>query len=124
MIYQRFSLLKIVNYFIAKLQFKFQNGLDFVQLRSGVLRILALLCMVLCSLGPMRAQAQFRVDVSGIGLSQIPFSMATFKGEETSPQKISTIIFADLERSGQFRAIEAKGESAVVNSRDSPQHCP
>ncbi len=103
MIYQRFSLLKIVNYFIAKLQFKFQNGLDFVQLRSGVLRILALLCMVLCSLGPMRAQAQFRVDVSGIGLSQIPFSMATFKGEETSPQKISTIIFADLERSGQFK---------------------
>jgi len=49
------------------------------------------------------ASAQFRVDVSGIGLSQIPFSISTFKGEDASPQKVSTIVFADLERSGQFK---------------------
>lgn len=64
---------------------------------------LALLLTLAASLFQQCAHAQFRLDVSGIGFSQIPFSMATFKGEETSPQKVSAIIFADLERSGQFK---------------------
>ena len=65
--------------------------------------VMTLLVLSVCTFWHLSAHAQFRVDVSGIGLSQIPFSMATFKGEDTSPQKISTIVFADLERSGQFK---------------------
>jgi TolB protein len=53
------------------------------------------------------ANAQFRVDVSGVGLTQVPISIATFKGEAVSAQKISAIVAADLERSGQFRHIDA-----------------
>ena len=53
------------------------------------------------------ACAQFRVEVSGVGLTQIPVAMAAFKGEETSIQKISAIVQADLERSGQFRGVDA-----------------
>ena len=49
------------------------------------------------------ALAQFRVEVSGVGLTQIPIAIATMRGEEASPQKISAIVQADLERSGQFR---------------------
>jgi TolB protein len=53
------------------------------------------------------ANAQFRVDVSGIGLSQIPFAISSFRGEDNSPQKISAIVFADLERSGQFKGLNS-----------------
>ena len=49
------------------------------------------------------ALAQFRVEVSGVGLTQIPIAIAPMRGEEASPQKISAIVQADLERSGQFR---------------------
>lgn len=51
--------------------------------------------------------AQFRVEVSGVGLTQVPIAFAPLRGEETSPQKISTIVQADLERSGQFRGVTA-----------------
>jgi TolB protein len=52
-------------------------------------------------------QAQFRVDVSGVGLTQVPISIVAFKGEALTVQKISAIVAADLERSGQFRHIDA-----------------
>ncbi len=51
------------------------------------------------------AHAQFRVEISGVGASQIPFSVAPFKGAEQSPQDLAGIVRADLERSGLFRAI-------------------
>ena len=53
--------------------------------------------------------AQFRVEVSGVGLTQLPIAVSTFKGDDASPQKIGAIIQADLERSGQFRGIDASG---------------
>jgi TolB protein len=54
----------------------------------------------------LTAQAQFRVDVSGIGLQQIPLASVVFKDEGRAPQAISDIIRADLERSGLFRNIK------------------
>ena len=53
--------------------------------------------------------AQFRVDVSGVGLTQQPIAVASFRGEGGSPQKITAIVLADLERSGQFRGIDTTG---------------
>ena len=41
--------------------------------------------------------AQFKVDVSGVGLTQVPIAIASFKGEETASQKTSAILLADLE---------------------------
>ncbi|PKO62853.1 MAG: Tol-Pal system beta propeller repeat protein TolB [Betaproteobacteria bacterium HGW-Betaproteobacteria-18] len=64
--------------------------------------------MLLCLLAAMAclpALAQFRIEVSGVGLTQVPLVIAPFKGQEALPQKISEIIKADLERSGQFRVI-------------------
>lgn len=52
------------------------------------------------------AQAQFRVEVSGVGLTQIPIAVAVFRGDDVAPQKMGTIVRADLERSGQFRAVD------------------
>ena len=55
------------------------------------------------------ALAQFRVEVTGVGLTQLPIAVAPFRGEAQAPQKISAIVLADLERSGQFRAVDASG---------------
>lgn len=53
------------------------------------------------------ANAQLRVEISGVGSNQIPISIATFEGELLSPTKISSIIKSDLLRSGAFKMIEA-----------------
>ncbi len=63
------------------------------------------------------ALAQFRVEVSGVGLTQLPIALASFKGQDASPQKISTIVQADLERSGQFRGVDASGQDLDEASR-------
>ena len=63
------------------------------------------------------ALAQFRVEVTGVGLTQLPIAIAPFRGEAEAPQKIAAIIQADLERSGQFRLIEPTGTALDETSR-------
>ena len=63
------------------------------------------------------ALAQFRVEVTGVGLTQLPIAIAPFRGEGQAPQKIAAIIQADLERSGQFRAIDPAGAALDETSR-------
>ena len=55
------------------------------------------------------ARAQFRVEISGVGATQLPIAIARFRDEAASSQPISTIIRADLERSGQFRGVDGPG---------------
>lgn len=63
------------------------------------------------------AWAQFRVEVNGVGLTQMPIAVAPFKGEEVAPQRPAAIVQADLERSGQFRPVDATGPSLDETSR-------
>src|SRR5688572_12491321 len=63
------------------------------------------------------AFAQFRVEVTGVGVTQLPIAIAPLRGEAQSPRKISAIVQADLERSGQFRAIDAAGAALDETSR-------
>ncbi len=63
------------------------------------------------------AWAQFRVEVSGVGLTQIPVAIAAFRGEDASSQKISALVQADLERSGQFRGVDTAGSNLDDSSR-------
>jgi TolB protein len=74
-----------------------------------------LLSGALLAAGP--ALAQFRVEVSGVGLTQLPIAIATFKGDDTAPQKIAAIVQADLERSGRFRAVDNSGVQLDEASR-------
>lgn len=55
------------------------------------------------------ASAQFRVEVSGVGLTQLPIAVIPFRGDDVAPQKIATIVLSDLERSGQFRGVDHAG---------------
>ena len=61
--------------------------------------------------------AQFRVEVSGVGLTQLPIAVSTFRGDDASPQKIGAIIQADLERSGQFRGVDTAGGAIDEGTR-------
>lgn len=63
------------------------------------------------------AKAQFKVDVSGVGLTQLPIAITPFKGEDAATQKISAIVMADLARSGRFRAVEPGTVVLDENSR-------
>ena len=63
------------------------------------------------------AQAQFRVEISGVGLTQLPIAVVAFRGEDAAPQKIAAIVQADLERSGQFRGVDTAGASLDESSR-------
>ena len=66
-----------------------------------------------------QAHAQFRVEVSGVGMTQIPFSAVSFRGNDAVNQEMAAIIRADLERSGQFRFVDplpgAFDENTAVN---------
>lgn len=59
------------------------------------------------------AHAQFKVEVTGVGLTQVPIAVAAFKGDESAPHKVGSIIAADLERSGQF-ALRDSAAAAVA----------
>ncbi len=63
------------------------------------------------------ALAQFRVEVTGVGLTQLPIALAPFRGEAQAPQPIAAIVQADLERSGQFRSVDAAGALLDETSR-------
>ncbi len=57
-------------------------------------------------LASLSAYAQFRVEVSGIGATQLPIAVPAFRGDDLAPQKVGAIVQADLLRSGVFRTID------------------
>lgn len=64
------------------------------------------------------AQAQLRVETSGVGATQIPIAIAGFVDETMAPQQVTAIIKADLARSGYFKIIDtgnAMSETTTVN---------
>jgi len=61
------------------------------------------------------AQAQLRVDISGVGATQYPIAIADFAGDAHG-QAIAQVIRADLTRSGQFQLINATGTSLNAES--------
>ncbi len=69
------------------------------------LRIFLLLGLTLAT----AAQAQLRVEISGVGANQIPIAIAGFADESIAPAQVSAIIKQDLARSGMFRIMDTGG---------------
>lgn len=70
----------------------------------------ALFVALACSMAVVPlAHAQFRVEISGVGAAQVPIAIARFRDEDRTPQVLSAIVRADLERSGLFRGVDAPG---------------
>jgi TolB protein len=64
------------------------------------------------------ASAQFRVEISGVGGTQLPIAVVRFRDEDKSNQSPSAIIRADLERSGAFKIVDA---SATLDETSQPK---
>ena len=90
------------------------------QFLSNLLKPRALIFGALCMGLLSNASAQFRVEVSGQGLTQMPITVSAFRGNDNIPQKIAAIVMADLERSGQFRSVDAFGSTVDENSQPDP----
>ncbi len=73
--------------------------------------------LLLASASPLAALAQFRVEISGVGVTQLPIAVMAFRGDDTAPQKIGAIVQADLERSGQFKQIDPGTPNLDESSR-------
>lgn len=80
-------------------------------------RVLTVAYAVLLLVAGSPALAQFRVDISGVGATQLPISIARLRGEDRLPQALSAIVRADLERSGVFRILATE---AVLEEGTSP----
>jgi TolB protein len=65
---------------------------------------LFLLCLV-----SLPAHAALTIEIVGSGANQIPIAIAPFRAEERTPQPLTTVIGADLQRSGLFRLIDPGG---------------
>lgn len=63
------------------------------------------------------AWAQFRVEVTGVGMTQLPVAIVPFKGEAAAPQKLASIVQSDLERSGQFKGLDVGAAALDETSR-------
>jgi TolB protein len=94
--------------------------MSFSELRRSARRVL-LNGVALAALGallPMApASAQFRVEISGVGATQIPVAIGRFRDESRSPAALSAIVQADLERSGLFRVLDASADRLDDTSR-------
>jgi len=66
---------------------------------------------------PLSALAQFRVEISGVGATQIPVAIGRFRDESRSPAALSAIVQADLERSGLFKVLDASADRLDETSR-------
>ncbi|MDC8784339.1 Tol-Pal system beta propeller repeat protein TolB [Roseateles koreensis] len=83
------------------------ESMTFPMSRRKALGAVANTAAVALSAVSLPTRAQFRVEISGVGGSQIPIALPDFRDESRSGQAIGAIIRADLERSGQFRNIES-----------------
>ena len=88
--------------------------ISFPALPTKIKQLLALCALTIA----LPAHAQFRVEVTGVGLTQMPIAVATFRGEAQALQKIGAIVKADLERSGVFRSVDTAG--AVLDESTRP----
>jgi TolB protein len=70
------------------------------------------------ALAALPALAQFRIEIAGVGATQIPLAMSPFRDEAGAGVAVSQVIGADLERSGVIRMIPADvaDERATVDA--------
>ncbi|HEX4329353.1 MAG TPA: Tol-Pal system beta propeller repeat protein TolB [Burkholderiales bacterium] len=80
---------------------------------TNMLRNLIKLCFVLLALSHAAAQAQMTVEVRGAGRQLIPIAITSFPGEAALPVALAQVARTDLERSGQFKIVDASAAAPV-----------
>jgi TolB protein len=72
-----------------------------------------ILAAFLTALVALAAHAQLTIDITTSGGRQIPVAILPFAGEAAQPQPVSTVVGADLARTGLFRLVNAMGVSPL-----------
>ncbi|MBS1189993.1 MAG: TolB, N-terminal:WD40-like Beta Propeller [Rhodocyclaceae bacterium] len=62
------------------------------------------------------AQAQLSIEITGAGANRIPVAIADFGGEAGTSRALTSVIRADLERSGLFRLVDTTGAALTETS--------
>ncbi len=89
---------------------------------STALRLLFVLLAAAVLAISAPAQAQFRVEISGVGATQLPIAIVKFRDEDraTPSLSVSGIVRADLERSGVFKSVDAPAGSPALDENSQP----
>ncbi len=66
------------------------------------------------------AWAQFRIEITGVGATQVPMTVVDFRDEGTAGIGLAAIVRADLLRSGLFRLIEPGALPVPLDERSLP----
>ena len=86
-------------------------------MRSFVRQSISLLALV-----SLTASAQLYVEVIGAGANRIPIAVTNFDGDRVLTQSLTSVVRADLDRSGLFRLVDASAttlaENAAINFSD------
>jgi len=56
------------------------------------------------------AHAQLSIEITGAGANRLPVAVADFSGERIISQALTSVLRADLERSGLFKLVDAGGQ--------------
>ena len=80
-----------------------------------MLRFLRCLLPLMLLLAAQLSRAQLTIEIIGGGATAIPIAIVPFRGEAGYPVSVSSIVGADLERSGRLRLVDPGG----VNPRPS-----
>jgi len=72
-----------------------------------------ILLAILLAAFALVARAQLTIDITTSGGKQIPVAILPFAGEASQPQSVSSVISADLGRTGLFRLVNAVGVSPL-----------
>jgi len=76
------------------------------------------LCIV-CALALVTSPARaLDIEIIGSGANQIPISIAPFRSEQGLPTQLTSVITADLARSGLFKSVDAGGVVPVPYEPD------
>ncbi len=71
-----------------------------------LLRLVPVLSGLVAGALALPAAAQMRIDVSGVGATQLPIAIAGFTTDARLPQDVAAVVRGDLARSGAFRVID------------------
>ncbi len=88
--------------------------------RRAALRSMAAAGCLAAPWGWPLARAQFRVEISGVAATQVPITILKLRDEDKSPQSVSAIVRADLERSGLFKLVDAGAVAFDETARPNP----
>ena len=80
------------------------------------LRALSLLALSALTLLAAPARAQLSIEITGAGANRIPVAIADFGGEPGLSRALTSVIRADLERSGLFKLIDTSGVAMTENT--------